>query len=387
MTRRSQQQSSIVSADQYSLAPDINYLNHASIGTVPVVVQRAHEAYLKLCETNPWLYMWSEPWQEPREQVRQQVADLFQCDSNEVAITHNTTEVFNTIASGLPLGPGDEVLFSSLNHSGASICFAHRADEKGYSVRRFDFPVHDVPEMTPEDVVSVYADQIRPSTRVLAIPHIDNMIGLRHPLKMIAKAAHERGVEWVVVDGAQTASMIPLDLAESGVDVYATSAHKWIQSPKGLGLAYVRRDVQDVLSPLWVTWGQTRWKGTARIYEDYGTRALPAVLAMGDALTFQAMIPATERSAHHISMWKEMQEIVDSTSKLEWRSSRNWEAGGALYAVEVVGQPSSDVARHLFEENGSIVRSFQTQGLNTIRISPNIMNSVEDLSQLVSAVL
>ena len=73
-------------------------------------------------------------------------------DPDEVAITHNTTEGFNLLAQGLPLGPGDEVLFSSMNHDGASVCWDHHASKKGYAVRRFDFPVTDVPRLTADDL-------------------------------------------------------------------------------------------------------------------------------------------------------------------------------------------------------------------------------------------
>jgi len=94
-------------------------------------------------------------------------------------------------------------------------------------------------------------------------------------------------VEFVAVDGAQTAGMLPLDLAASGVDFYSTSGHKWIQAPKGTGLLYVRREVRENVAPMWMTWGQARWEGTVRVLEDYGTRNLAEILVLGDAIAFQ----------------------------------------------------------------------------------------------------
>ncbi len=107
----------------YSLDDGITYLNHASIGTVPRRVQEAHRRYLEVCERNPWLYMWGGDWNPPREATRRSAAGLLGCQPAEVALTHNTTEAFNLLAHGLPLAAGDEVLFSSLNHSGASACW------------------------------------------------------------------------------------------------------------------------------------------------------------------------------------------------------------------------------------------------------------------------
>ena len=371
--------------DDYSLAPDILYLNHASIGTIPRRVQKAHAGYLELCETNPWLYMWSDPWRDQLDNVRGKAARLFGCSIDEIAIQHNTTECFNLLASGLPLGPGDEVLYSNLNHGGASLCWENRAARAGYSVRAFDFPVGDLASLSAADIVGRYETAIGPNTRLLALPHIDNMVGLRHPLKEIASMAHEKGVEWVAVDGAQSANMIGLDLEDTGVDVFATSAHKWTQSPKGLGITFINRKTQADLTPMSVTWGQRIWSDSARRYEDYGTRALAAYMALGDALDFQEGIAMEAREAHHRELWSEMQAICDASDSLEFRSSRSWELSGALYAVEVRGVDAPDVSASLYEDRGMVMRPFSTPELNAVRISPNLINSTDDLARFAEA--
>ena len=234
---------------RYLLDPRVTYLNHASIGTVPRAVHSAGIRYREICEENPWLYMWGGAWEEPREEVRRSAAKLMGCESRELAITHNTTEGFNVLARGLPLGPGDEVLFSTLNHSGASVCWEHFGEEKGYRVRVFDFPLGEAGGMSAADVVRIHGEEIRENTKVLVLPHIDNILGLRHPLRELASMAKGNGVEYVLVDGAQSAGMIPLELTGSGVDAFATSPHKWVQSVKGLGLFYIRPGLLETLPP------------------------------------------------------------------------------------------------------------------------------------------
>jgi selenocysteine lyase/cysteine desulfurase len=283
--------------DRYFLDPDVLYVNHASIGTIPRIVHEARTQYLRLCETNPWRYMWGGEWEEPREEVRVTAALMLGCLPEELAFTHNTTEGFNVLAQGLPLKPGDEVLFSTLNHPGASVCWHHFASTRGFSVRQFDFPMVDVPRLAPQDVVEIYAREITSRTRVLVFPHIDNIVGVRYPMRELANMARSRGVEFVAADGAQALGMIPLDVGSSGVDFYAASPHKWLQAPKGLGLLYVRSAVRDALRPLWVTWGQERWKGTVRTFEDYGTRNLPEVITLGDAMDFQKPRDPKQRDA------------------------------------------------------------------------------------------
>lgn len=373
--------------DLYTLDPKITYLNHASIGTVPRPVQAARRRYLETCETNPWLYMWGPAWQQPREEVRAAAARLLGCEPDDVAIPHNTTEAFNLLAHGLPLGSGDEVLFSTLNHAGASVAWEVQAPARGFTVRRFDFPVARVPEMTPEEVVEVHVRALSPRTRVLVLPHIDNTVGLRHPVREIAAAARERGVRWIAVDGAQAVGMLPVDVGALGVDVYATSPHKWLQAPKGLGLVVLQPEIREVLRPMWVTWGQGRedWQGTARVFEDYGTRNLPEVLALGDAIAFQERLGAEAKAAHHRRLWEHARAEVETRPGLVWRSPGRWDLSAALWAIEVEGRKSARVFERLFRDGGFVFRPFSTLGLEMLRISPNVASTTEDLDRLVAA--
>jgi selenocysteine lyase/cysteine desulfurase len=369
--------------EAYLLDPSIRYLNHASIGTVPRVVHDAHREYTALCETNPWLYMWGGAWEEARESVRARAGDLLAVNPEDVAITHNTTEAFNLLARGLPLGPGDEVLFTNLNHPGASIAWERFGPERGYSVRRATIPLGRSAQLTGSDLVDAHDRAIGPRTRVLVVPHLDNIVGLRHPLAELVEAARARGVEYVAVDGAQTAGMLPLDVEATGVDFYATSGHKWIQSPKGLGLLYVRRELRDSLTPLWVTWGQARWSGTARVFEDYGTRNLPELLAMGDALDVQASLGDRWKLDRYRALREHLRQAVGDAPELTWRSPTDPALGGPLVAVERRGADAGRLGRWLWEEHQTVVRAFPGEPLNTIRVSPNVTTSNSELDRFV----
>ena len=113
-------------------------------------------------------------------------------------------------------------------------------------------------------------------------------------MKAISDAARARGVEWIAVDAAQSVGMIDVNVADMGVDMLATSPHKWLQAPKGLGIAYFNERMREVLRPMWVRWGGG-WLKEGELFEDYGTRNLPEVLTLGDAIDFQSEIRSTER--------------------------------------------------------------------------------------------
>lgn len=371
--------------DQYSLSEGIVYFNHGSIGTIPKSVQEARSRYLSLCETDPWFYMWEGDWDKPREETRRKAAKLLGARPDEVAITHNTTEGFNVLAAGLPLGPGDEVVFSSLNHPGASICWEHYGANRGYSVKRFEFPLEEVPRLTKQDVVDIYSREIGRSTRALIFPFVDNMVGLRHPIRELTAMARSKGVHFVAVDAAQALGMLPMNVHELGVDFVAASPHKWLQAPKGLGLLYVRADIRDGLRPLWVTWGQRLWAGTGRIFEDYGTRNLPEVLALGNAIDFQDKLGAKAKEARYRQLWEYFRKKVEGSSRLIWRSPTQWEVSASLFALGVKGKSSEDLFKALWPKKGFVFRAFSGEDFDAARISPNVSNTEEEIDRFAAA--
>jgi len=367
-------------ADEYLLDPGVRYLNHGSIGTIPRAVHEAHTAYLRVCESNPWRYMWDEPWRAPVEETRRRAARLLGCDAESVALTHNTTEGFNLLAQGLPLGPGDEVLFSSLNHPGAAIPWDVQAPRRGFSVRRFDLPLEDISTLTVDDVIALHVAQIRAETRVLVLPHVDNTVGLRHPVEQIAARAKAQGVRWIAVDGAQTVSMIPLRLEGTQIDFYAASPHKWIQAPKGVGLLYVAPSELDTVHPMWVSSGRTAAAPSVRRFEDYGTRNLPEIVTLGDALAFQETVDPTAREGRHRETWARTVARTDATPGFRWYSPRQWELSASLYLVGTEGVPSAALFARLWPEDGIVFRAFRTaSGVDGARLSPNLQTDPDDL--------
>ncbi len=368
----------------YSLDKQIKYLNHGSIGTIPKIVQEAHREYLSLCESNPWFYMWSGEWEEPIESVRQKTAKFLNADSDEISFPHNTTEVYNLLALGLPLGSGDEVLFSNLNHAGASIPFHIHSEKRGYSVKVFDIPVDNLINITKDDILDLYEANITTRTKLVVIPHIDNTFGLRQPVKEITALARSKGVEFVSLDTAQTMGMIPIDVKDLDIDVIGTSAHKWIQAPKGVSVAYFNKRIHQKLDPMWVTWGQKDWKDSARKFEDYGTRNLPEVLTLGHSIDFQTNIDRSLKADKLKSLWKHAQNLSEQNNNTVWRSPSDWELSGSLFVIEIKNEKPSILSKKLFQDKGFVFRPFDQH--STIRISPNVFNTTEELDELFDLV-
>lgn len=377
-------QGAAAARDEYLLAPGLVYLNHGSIGTIPKAVLDEHTRRLRECETNPHLHMWGDLWVEAIARTRAAAAGLLHCEVDEVALTHNTTEGFNVLAQGLPLGAGDEVLFSSLNHPSASEPWTYYAARRGYAVRRFAIPLDDITGLTVNDVVAMHEREIRPETRVLVFPHIDNIVGLRHPTRELTAMARRRGVTFVAVDVAQSLGMVPVHVADEDADFYAASPHKWVQAPKGQGLLVVRRRVRDRLDPLWVKRPRAAMPKTAEVFEDYSTRDLPAVLALADAIEFQQRIGEAAKERRLLDYMRVFRDRVDATPTLAWRSARHPALSSSLFAVGLRRGDARDVEKTLAAKH-IMVRPFAPP-LNTLRVSPNLINAAADLDRFIAAV-
>lgn len=370
----------------FGLDPDLLYFNHASIGCIPNAVVQARAEYSRICESNPWLYMWGGEWDEPKERSRTKAAAFMGCDPMELALTHNTTEGFNILAHGLELGPKDEVLINSVTHIGAKKAWKQLAAIRGFKVRSFPFPIERAGDLTAEELVDIHAREVREETKVAVLTDVDNIVGIRIPLRETAGALRKRGVELIAVDGAQGAGLTPLDLKTAGVDVYATSSHKWLQTPKGMGLMYVRREAQAMIRPMVTTWGQREWGDDARRYEDYGTRNLPEVMTLAHCVDFQTELGREAVASRRAELRAHALARVEADPKLLWHSPAAGPLATGIYGVGAKGAfDGKAVAKRLFEEHRIVVRGFSRDEIQCLRVSPNVIDNEADLDRFFAA--
>ncbi|MDX1579206.1 MAG: aminotransferase class V-fold PLP-dependent enzyme, partial [Gemmatimonadota bacterium] len=204
------------------------------------------------------------------------------------------------------------------------------------------------------------------------------------PLPEIAQAVRGRGVDFVLVDGAQSVGMIPVELSTTGVDAYAASPHKWLQAPKGLGLLWVSSTLRSVMPRMWFRTPGDSIRDSARKYEDYSTRAWPAVVALGDALDFQRSIGVEEKHRRYDALWRRIHERVEAESGLTWRSPRAEPLRSMIIAVQAKGSRAPLLAPRLLEGVGGVVRAFGPP-LDAIRLSPNLCTTDDELERFLDA--
>ena len=151
-----------------------------------------------------------------RETAREQVAAQLGVSGDELALVRNTSEANNIVNAGIPLGEGDEVLLWDQNHPTNNVAWDVRAARYGFSVRRVSVPKAPASE---EDLAAPFIEAFGANTKVVAITHVSNVSGIRMPSRLIADAAHERGIH-VHVDGAQSFGGLSVDVPAIGADTF-----------------------------------------------------------------------------------------------------------------------------------------------------------------------
>jgi L-cysteine/cystine lyase len=226
------------------------YFNTGSNGPIPIVAFEAADAAarreLQQGRIVPGTYI------ENRERNRRfaaMAATIFGADADEIALTHSATEGLGTTLMGMTWSPGDEVITTFEEHPGLMLPLALLARRFGVVTRYAD--IGD----GASGVVDAIAGRISARTRVIAISHVLWSTGAVLPLREISELAR-RNELMVVVDGAQSAGQVPVDLHAMGVDAYAMAGQKWLCGPEATGLLYVRRDRFADIAPTYARYGQ-----------------------------------------------------------------------------------------------------------------------------------
>jgi selenocysteine lyase/cysteine desulfurase len=363
---------------QFQLLEGLHYFNNASLGASSTHIQQATNQFKNLLDGFPSKYMWGG-WEDEKEAVRQKVANLFSVTTEEIALIHNTTEGMNLIARSFDLEPGDEVILANHEHASGRIPWEVWQETKGIKIVRPELPI--LPKSV-SDLVDVYEKAITSKTKIISMCHIVNTNGMILPVKEVSKMAHEKGV-LVAVDGAQTAGMFTIDLSDLGCDYYTASAHKWLFSPKGIGVFYAKKDSQKHLKPLIVARGYT--DKSIRRLENYNTRNLPEVLGLGAAVDFHNTIGAEQIHKRTFELKQYFRSKIQSDSKFSIKSPGLDELSAAIQVVEIKGKSVNIVKEKLWDVYGIDCRPMSSHGLNALRFSFAIYITKKDIDYLVNA--
>ena len=220
--------------------------------------------------------------------------------ASEVIFVRGTTEAINLVAQTYGkanVGEGDEVLVTAMEHHSNIVPWQMLCEEKGARLRVA--PINDAGELLLEE----FDKLIGPKTRLVAVTHVSNVLGSINPIRRIVEMAHARGA-CVLVDGAQAAPHLKVDVQALGCDFYALSGHK-MYGPTGIGVLYGRSELLDEMPPyqgggdmiLSVSFEGTVYNKAPNKFEA-GTPNMAGAVGLGAAIDYLAGLEHDALAAH-----------------------------------------------------------------------------------------
>jgi len=382
------------------LESGIIYLDSTASSLTPEpVLQRVLEFYREYrANVERGIHRLSQRASEEYEKARSKVADFVNARSDaEIIMTRNTTEGINTVASGLNWRKGDKIVTSVLEHHSNFIVWLRVRDKHGVRVEVVK-PRKPVVKgiLDPADFEKAVDDK----TRLVAITHVSNVLGVITPVEEIAEIAHEHGA-YVLLDGAQSVPHMKVDVQKIGCDFLAFSGHKMC-APTGSGALYMREEASKDVEPLCIGGGTIEDVGTdyyrldksPRRFEA-GTPDVAGVIGLGTAVDYLQKIGMDNIQKHEKVLIERMYDGLSALPRVEVYGPEPAQRVG-MVSFNVGDLNPHDVALALDVSANIMVRSGHhcAQPLSktvikkagTVRASAYLYNTKEEIEKLILTV-
>ena len=309
----------------------------------------------------------------------------------EIAVTGNTTEGINIVVNGLGLGPGDCVVTTSVEHGSGIVPAYVQRERRGCELVIVPLDAQDSAREVTEAIIAAL-ERARGRLALVILSEIAYSTGQLLPLGAIVEETHRRG-GLVLVDGAQTAGHLPIDVRASDVDFYAIPSHKWLCGPEGLGALYVREDLIPRVEPVKVAGRAAVSYDFAGSFEPerglitkYELTTTPTALIAGTTEAAQWFLdsgPAAvfERATSLSRYAQDRFERVDGVRVL---SPRDDATRTGLFCFTVDGLDAAQVNAWLQHESRVVCRSVAQ--FNSVRLSLHAFNTRADIDRAASSV-
>lgn len=355
---------------QMLLTEGLVYLNTGTLGPSPRMVVDKVSEVMHLLESNPSIKN-GEFIGDDLEAVRLKMASFINAQLDEVILTRNTTEGISIVCSKLNLKIGDEILTTDNEHGGAETGLDYLARTKQAVIKKIKMPI---PVSNKQQILDLVDRHITSRTKVLLLSHVETITGLRLPIEEIAEMVRPRGI-FFIVDGAQAAGMINVDVKKIGADVYAGSGHKWILGPKETGFLYIRKEVQDRIDHVFLTGGYGVYTHSS------GTRNASTIIGLGAALDWHQAIGKDRIEKRCLSMAKYCYGELEKLDDVKIISTADPELSSGIISVSLKKKQSRDIFMRMLQENITIKL---LPKYNAVRFSTHIFNSKVNVDRMIN---
>lgn len=365
----------LAAGDDFLFDPALTYLQTGSLGPTPrPVVERTIEVWKRL-ERDPTTEGYGE-LQQGMETVRGKAAALLGCTVEQLVMTNCTTEGMNWVAQGVTLAAGDRILTTDQEHPGGRVGWDFVAKRYGAAI--------DVVAIPPGEndagaIVERFAKAITPRTVAFSFSHVLSSTGLRMPVAALSALARKAGAI-AIVDGAQAAGAIAVDVKALGCHVYATSGHKWLLGPKGTGLLYLSDELGSRVELIALQDGRAVYTHSS------GVCSIPSVHGLGAAIDYVTTLGVPKIEAHNLELHRYAHERLSALKRLRVVSPATGPLASPMLTYALPDAvPSGDLYRRLFNGHHVEIKVVPPSWLNGHRVSTHLFNSTGDIDRLADA--
>ena len=239
-------------------------------------------------------------------------------DDKQIIFVRGATEGINLVAGSYGrqnIGAGDEVIITAMEHHSNIVPWQILCQEKGASLKVI--PINDDGELLMDE----YEKLLSPRTKLVSVVHISNSLGTINPMEQIIEMAHARGVP-VLVDGAQSAPHMPIDVQKLDCDFFVFSGHK-VYGPTGIGVVYGKMDLLEAMPPYQgggdmiksVSFEKTLYNDLPYKFEA-GTPNIAGVIGLGAAIDYVTGLGMDITRAHEDSLLEYGTERLSNVSRV-----------------------------------------------------------------------
>jgi len=356
----------------YRLKPDYINLENGYYCIMPQEIMDRHIQREREVNFQGSWYMRNHRLKDNIE-IRKKLAQVVGAKTEEVILTRNATESLDTIIAAYDWRPGDEAVMAIQDYGSMLDMFRLQARRYGLVNKKVDVPLHPKDD---EEIVSLYEKAITPNTRLLMVSHMINITGQILPIQKICAMAHTHGVD-VLVDGAHCVGHFEYSISSLDCDYYASSLHKWLSTPLGAGLLYVR---QDKINNLWQMFGDTGYKDDdIRKLNHTGTPPVHTHLAVMDAIDYYNLIGPARKEARMRYLQQYWTTQVRDLPHIDLNTPEDPSRSCGIANVGVKGMKPADLAKTLLEKYKIFTVAIDGANVHGCRISPNIYTTTAEL--------
>ncbi|EDL62954.1 cysteine desulfurase [Bacillus sp. SG-1] len=376
------------------------YLDSAATSQKPVQVIEALDKYYREYNSNVHRgvhtlgTLATDGYEGSREKVRKFINAA---STEEIIFTRGTTTAINTVAASYGranVGEGDEIVISHMEHHSNIIPWQQLAKETGATLKYV--PLQEDGTISIEDVKNT----VTSNTKIVSIMKVSNVLGTMNPVKEIAKVAHDNGAV-MMVDGAQAAPHMKVDVQDLDCDFFAFSGHK-MAGPTGIGVLYGKKHLLENMEPVefggemidFVGMYESTWKELPWKFEG-GTPIIAGAIGLGAAIDFLEEIGLDHIEKHEHELAAYAMEKMSGIEGMTIYGTKDPAKRAGLVTFNIDDVHPHDVATVLDAE-GIAVRAGHhcAQPLMkwlkvsaTARASFYVYNTEEDIDKLVSGLV